>query len=260
MKKFIIFILLLIGMISPEKIFSQKNGESFKRLSTAMFENLMLSNRVIRDYVFIISKNFKTKSIQDMDKTLGRFDYNMNLISNYLPEDKKLKEKFDNFKYYINQSRLELMDFENPNYESFIRNLQQSFDENREIADKILEKQLDFKKNKKIITKLTILYDLVNEVEKIAIDYILKNYNHHTKGYLDTNLKQVRKKIKELSKTKKLSPKAVAILSEMRDNYKLISDLVENPSFRPKMMYVYVNNFASKAFKLLPQFINLYSN
>ncbi len=253
-------ILSIISILSfTQSIFAQNNLKSFSRLSQAIFENLMFSNRVVRDYVFIISNNFKEKSIKDMDNTLGRFDYNMDIISGYLPDDKKLKDRFTKFRFYVNQSRLELMDFENPNYESFIRNLQQTFDENKVMADKIFEKQLGYKENKKVVEKLKLLSEVVNATERMVIDYMLiKDPKRTSKAKLEFDVKKQLKKLNSLLKIKNLSPQSKALLIDMKENLKLMNELVEKPDYRPKMMFAYVNNFSSKAFRLLPDLISLY--
>ena len=256
MKQLHIIILTLLIGLNIHPISAQVSDNPLDVLSEKLLQNELLSNRFLRNFVFIKTNTFKKKSMADMDKSIALFDDNLSYIILHLPYDIKVKEDFLKLQNFWNIYRINISDFEKDNYKSLVNKTRRINKYIEQLNKDIFNKHPDYSKYKKSIEIAQLAVYNGKKTDELVTAYILKYaINFDETGYFDIDLGTMRKNLKKIGKFKHLNPKAKALIPDLITTLESISRLLEKEKFNPKMIYAYDYSYANKSFKLLKNLI-----
>ena len=257
---YILIFTLFIGLnVSP--VNAQISDNPLNVLSEKLLQNELLSNRFLRNFVFIKTNTFKKKSMADMDKSIALFDDNLSYIILPLPYDIKIKNDFLKLQNFWNIYRINITDFEKDNYKSLVIKTQRLGKYIKQLNKDIFNKHPEYAKYKKRIEIAELAVYNGKKTDEIAYAYVLKNALNFTEtGYFDIDLSTMKKNLKKIGKFKHLDSKAKTLIPDLKTTLESISRLLEKEKFNPKMMYAYDYSYTNKTFKLLKNLFNQPNN
>ncbi len=252
MKQLQIFILTLIISFNTSNATAQISDNPIDVLSEKLLQNELLTNRFLKNFVFIKTNTFKKKALADMDKSIALFDDNLSYIILHLPYDRKVKEDFLKLQNFWNIYRVNITDFEKDKYKSLVIKTQRFGKYIKQLNKDIFNKHPEYPKYKKRVEIGQLAVYNGKKNDEIAIAYVLKYaINFPELGLFDIDLGAMRKKLKKIGKFKHLNPKAKALIPDLKTTLESVSHLLEKEKFNPKMIYAYDYSYTNKTFKLL---------
>ena len=244
--------LLLLSLFYFATVQAQTNENPIGELSTRLLQNEMLTQRFIRDFVFIKTNTFKKKALLDMDKSLARFDDNMNYFALHLPDgNRELHEDYTKLKSFWNLYRLEITDYENNRYDKLIRKTKQFDKLMNEFLTDLLPLHKDYSKNKKSINTGLLDVENMKAIDNIATSYILKNTHGDGDNFFNIDFDAIRKRLKKIGKNKQISGDAREYLLDLNNMLDIIESTYKKKNYNPKMMFSNVSGFSKKSYKVL---------
>ncbi len=253
MKHLSIFILIVFLSLTPSKISAQISDNPIDVLTQKLLQNELLSNRFIRNFVFIKTNTFKKKAMADMDKSLAKFDDNLSYIILHLPYDKKTKEDFLKLQNLWSIYRLDVTDYNKEHYKKLILKTRKLEKYINALNKDVLIKHPAYGRNKKNISLAELAVQNGKDIDKIAAAYVLQNGLNFPDAfnYFEINSGDFNKNLKKIGKFKKLAGKTHDLILDLKTNLASIITLKDKGKYNPKMMYAYVNSYSKKTFKLL---------
>ncbi len=250
MKHLYLFLLLSFFSLQGK---AQISDNPLDVLTQKLYENELLSNRFIKNFVFIKTNTFKKKSMIDMDRSLAKFDDNLSYIILHLPYDRKVKDDFLKLQNLWNIYRLKITDYDKENYKSLILKTRKLEKYLKELNKVILEKHPAASANKKSINMAHLVVSNGSTIDKIAAAYVLK-YGLNLPDAFDRfeiDKGALHKNLKKLGKFKPIAKDIKPLLADLKTTQESILQLVHKEKYNPKMMHAYDNAYTKKAFKLL---------
>ncbi len=253
--RYILFI-LFVGANTLQGI-AQINDNPIDILSEKLAQNELLSNRLLKNFVFIKTNTFKKKAMADMDKSIALFDDNLSYIILHLPYKNKVKEDFLKLQNFWNIYRINITDFDKDNYTALIEKTRRLNKYIKQLNKDVLDRHPEFSKNKKSIEMAQLALNNGKNADAIAAVYVLKNALNieDADSYFKYDLGSMNKNLKKISKFKILNPKAKDLAIDLKTTLESITILLKKEKFNPKMMYAYDDSFTRKTFKLLKYII-----
>ncbi len=253
MKQLQIFILTLIIGFNTSNAIAQISENPIDVLSEKLLQNELLTNRFLKNFVFVKTNTFKKKALADMDKSIALFDDNLSYIILHLPYDRKVKEDFLKLQNFWNIYRINITDFEKDNYESLVKKTYRLGKYIKQLNKDIFNKHPDYSKNKKSIEIAQLNASNGKKIDAIAAIYVLKKAFHikDAASYFDIDMGSMKKNLKKTGKLKTLNPKAKNLITDLKTTLESIKTLLDKEKYNPKMMYAYDNVYTNKTFKLL---------
>jgi len=252
MKKQLFFFLFIYFSLFSNGI-AQVDDNPIGTLSEKLLQNELLSNRFLRNAVFIKTNTFKKKALADMDKSLAKFDDNLSYVILHLPYAREIKDDYLKLQNMWNVYRLKVTDYENPNYKSLVVKTRKLTDQLRLLNKSILKKHKAYSKNKKVFEETQYVLENGIMADNIATAYVLKNGLNFPDayGYFDIDFGQMKKNLKKLGKYEPVKKQDKDILVDLNTSIEAFESMMNKSSYNPKMMYSTVNSFSKKSFKLL---------
>jgi len=254
MKKIILISLLVLANLVS---YAQADDNPIKELSQRLLQNEMLSQRFFRDYVFIKTNNFKKKALLDMDKSLARFDDNMNYFSSHLPQDPDVREDYEKLQGFWNVYRLRITDYDKNQYGKLIA-YTKKFDElmNRFLSD-MIEEHKDYSRHKKTINIAILDAENIKAIDNTASTYILKNFLEMSEDDLfSIDFDEIKKRLKKIGKFKPVAQQTHEYITDLYQTLNAIEKNYYKEDYNPKMMFSFVSAFSKKSYKILDIIIN----
>ena len=256
MKQLQIFILTLFIGLQTVPVNAQISDNPLDVLSEKLLQNELLSNRFIKNFVFIKTNTFKKKSMADMDKSIALFDDNLSYIILHLPYDRKVKEDFLKLQNFWNIYRINITNFEKDNYKSLVNKTLRLNKYIKQLNKDIFNKHPEYPKYKKRIEMGQLAVYNGKKIDGAAAAYVLKYALNFTEsGVFEADISSMRKNLKKIGKFKHLDPKAKALIPDLKTTLESVKQLLEKEKFNPKMMFAYDNSYTNKTFKLLKHII-----
>ena len=250
MKKTFLFILIAVISLQAQ---AQVNDNPINELSLRLFQNEMLTHRFLKNFVFIQTNTFKKKTLVDMDKSLARFDDNLNYIVLHVPEKKEIQDDFMGLQEFWNVYRLFITDYENKNYKALVEKSKKFEKLTHKLTMNLLQEHPDYSANKKSIN--LALYDVENikMLDKIATAYIMKGGLHVAKAYtyFNNDFDMIKKYLKKIAKYKKIAKFVAEDIEDLYTTLHSIETLYYDENYSPKIMYSQANAFTKKSYKIL---------
>lgn len=258
--KRIIFTLFLLLSIS--KGYSQINNNPFDRLSKSLFENELLSNRFLRNFVLIKTNTYKKRALIDMDQSLAKFDDNLSYIILHLPKDKSIEEDFMKLQNLWNVYRIQISGYEKSNYSSLVRKTKKLEELLVSLRRDILEEHNSYGRNSNTIKPVLLMIDNAKKIDKLLIYYILSNglKAQNIPSYKDIDFSDFYKNLKKISKYKYKTKDTNEIITDLGSSLKMMESLVNKAGYKPKMLFSDANNYSKKTFLLLTRFMSTIKN
>ena len=258
MKKALFSFALLILFTSVT--FAQEDENPIGELSKRLYENEMLANHFLRDFVLAKSQVFKSKVMVDFDKSLARFDDNIGYISMHLPKDKKIRDKYMSLQGQWNVYRMAIIDLSRNNYKKFVNSTLMMEKECKTMREDILSKNPKYSDNKKVFKYIDYVVDNTKRNDEIIINYILKNQLNFPEidKALKIDFSHIRKNIKKLSKDKSLQQKG--IINDLINSLSMIENIYNNKNDSPKLLYTNTKYFSKKSYLLFYELIRQLKN
>ncbi len=256
MKQIYLLIFTIFIGINYSPVNAQISDNPLDVLSEKLLQNELLTNRFLRNFIFIKTNTFKKKSMADMDKSIALFDDNLSYIILHLPYDIKIKNDFLKLQNFWNIYRVNITDFEKDNYRSLVVKTQRLGKYIKQLNKDIFNKHPEYSKFKKRIEIGQLAVHNGKKTDEIAIAYVLKYaINFSELSFFNIDIGNMRKNLKRIGKFKHLNPKAKALIPDLKTTLESIDRLLEKEKFNPKMMYAYDYSYTNKTFKLLKYLI-----
>lgn len=252
MKLLKLIILVILINFNTTPIAAQISENPIGVLSEKLLQNELISNRFIRDFVFIKTNTFKKKTMADMDKSVALFDDNLSYIVLHLPGNNKVKQDFIKLQNLWNIYRIKITEFDSDNYQSLITRTLKLRKYIRQLSNDIFDKHPDYSKHKKSIELARLAAENSKKIDAIATVYTLKNAMNVTDAgtYFDVDMTEYKKNLKKIGKLKSLDGRASDLIEDLKVTLESIKILLQKEKFNPKMMYAYNSTFGKKNFKL----------
>ncbi len=259
MKK-IIFILFLLSTISIG--YSQVGNNPFDRLTKSLFENELLSNRFLRNFVLIKTNTYKKRALIDMDQSLAKFDDNLSYIILHLPKDKNIEDDFMKLQNLWNVYRIHISDYQKTNYASLVHKTKKLEELLTNLRSNILEEHKRYKLNSNTIKPIVLMVDNAKKIDKLLTYYILTNglKSQKTPLYSTIDFGDLYKNLKKVSKYKYKTKDANEIITDLNNSLKMMKSLIDKIGYKPKMLFSDVNNYSKKTFLLFTRFMSTIKN
>ena len=236
---------------------AQLNDDPFDELSKRMLQNEMLTQRLLRNFVFIKTNTFKAKALKDMDKSLARFDDNMEYFAMHLPEDNDDVEKdFDKLNNFWSLYRLSITDYEKNNYDKLIRKTERFAELMDKFFNAFLPSHDEYHLYKKTVNIALLDVQNIRDVDKIATSYILQNSDDNYKEELNFDFNTINKNLKKIAKYKKTAALTREYVDDLFNSLKMIKATYNQETYNPKMMFSNVAGFSKKSYKILDILLN----
>ncbi len=250
-KQLFFFLLAFFSLLKPAV--AQVNDNPINVLSEKLLQNELLSNRFLRNAVFIKTNTFKKKALSDMDKSLAKFDDNLSYIILHLPYDRKVKDEYLKLQNLWNVYRLKVTDYDDLRYKSLVLKTRKLTEQVNTLAKMILKNHKAYSRNKKAFEEAQYLIDNGNMVDNIATAYVLKNGLDFSEAYdyFNIDFGELRKNLKKLRKYEPIKKNAADLLLDLNTNVQAMEAMMNKTMYNPKMMYSTVNSYSKKSFKLL---------
>ncbi len=250
-KQLFFFLLTFFSLLAPA--IAQVNDNPINVLSEKLLQNELLSNRFLRNAVFIKTNTFKKKALSDMDKSLAKFDDNLSYIILHLPYDREIKDQYLKLQNLWNVYRLKVTDYENLKYKSLVVKTRMLEEQISDLNKSILREHPAYSRNKKAFEEAKYVIDNGKMVDKIATAYVLKNGLNFPEAfnYFDIDFGELRKNLKKLRKYEPIKKNAADLLLDLNTNIQAMEAMMNKTAYNPKMMYSTVNSYSKKSFKLL---------
>ena len=250
MKKILLYILIIASLWNSN---GQIDDNPLNLLSEKILQNELLSNRFLRDFVYIKTNTFKKKVLVDMDKSLAKFDDNLSYLILRLPQKVDAKDDFIKLQNLWNVYRIAITNYDKKNYKSLILKTQKINKLLVKLKKEILTEHKDYGDNKKILELAGYVVENEKMISGIATAYVFKNGLELSEAfdYFDKDFGLMEKHLKKISKNKTLSTSYNDLINDMKNDLKSLQSLLDKKTYNPKMMYSNANSYSKKSFKLL---------
>ena len=240
--------------------FAQEDENPIGELSKRLYENEMLANHFLRDFVLAKSQVFKSKVMVDFDKSLARFDDNISYISMHLPKDKKIRDKYMSLQGQWNVYRMAIIDLSRDNYKKFVNSTLMMEKECRSMREDILSKHPKYGDNKKVFKYIDYVVDNTKKIDEVIINYVLKNQLNFPEidKAIKIDFSHIRKNLKKLSKDKNLQGKTN--LTDLNNSLNMVENIYKNKNDSPKLLYSNTKYFSKKSYLLFYELISQLKN
>lgn len=250
MKKLLLYLFIIGSLWSTH---AQINDNPINLLSEKILQNELLTNRFLRDFVFIKTNIFKKKILVDMDKSLAKFDDNLSYLILHLPQNSETKEDFIKLKNLWNIYRITITNYDKKNYKNLIlktRKLNKLF---IKLKKDILSAHKDYDANKKLLELAGYAVENEKMMSGLATAYVLKGGLDMPEAfdYFEKDFGLMQKHLKKIGKNKALQASTADLITDLKNDLKSVQALLEKENYNPKIMFSNVNSYSKKSFKLL---------
>ena len=255
-KRIIIPVAILLFIMHSK---AQVNDNPIGELSKRLMQNEMMSQRFFRNFVFIKTNTFKKKALADMDKSLARFDDNMEYFAMHLPADNtEIKEDFDKLNYFWSLYRLSITDYENSDYEKLIRKTKKFGKLMNEFITDMLQAHEDYGKNKKALNIALLDAQNIKDIDNIAASYVLKNAvdAYRDEKVFEVDFDGIAKRLKKIGKFKKTAALTREYVADLHNLLNMIKSTYYKNTYNPRMMFSNISGFSKKSYKILDIILN----
>ena len=258
MKKVFFSFALLILFSSTA--FAQEDENPIGELSKRLYENEMLANRFLKNFVLAKTQVFKSKIMSDFDKSLALFDDNIAYISMHIPDDNKIRDKFMSLQSQWNVYRMAIIDLEQKNYKKIVNSTLMMRTECTAMREELLSKHPKYDDNKKVFKFIDYVVENNKRIDEVVISYIFKNQLNFPEidKAISIDFSAIEKNIGKLTKYKKLQDKRS--LTDLSNSLKMIENIYNNQNDRPKLLYSNTKYFSKKSYLLFYELINQIQN
>ena len=256
-KRFFSFALLILF---SSVAFAQEDENPIGELSKRLYENEMLANRFLKNFVLAKSQVFKTKIMSDFDKSLALFDDNISYISMHLPDDNKIRDKFMSLQGQWNVFRMAIIDLEQKNYKTIVNSTLMLESECKSMREELLSKHPKYDDNKKIFKYIDYVVENTKRIDGVVINYVFKNQLNFPaiEKAITVNFSAIEKNLSKLAKYKNLQDKRN--VTDLANSLKMIENIYNNQNDRPKLLYSNTKYFSKKSYILFYELINQIQN
>ncbi len=258
MKKLFFSIVLLMMFSSP--VMAQEDENPIGELAKRLYENEMLANRFLKNFVLAKSQVFKAKIMKDLDKSLALFDDNIAYISMHLPDDNKVRDDFMKLQEQWNIYRLAIIDLDLKNYKKIVNSTLLLGTECQKMRETLLSEHPKYDDNKKVFKYIDYIVENIKDIDGIVINYVFKNQLHFSEieKALKIDFSTVKKNLAKLAKYKKIQEKRS--IKDMGNSLVMIENVYNNQNDRPKLLYSNTKYFSRKSYLLFYELIGQLQN
>ncbi len=249
MKNILFSLFLILSFLNVQ---AQIDENPINLLAKRTAQNEMFTYRFFRDFLYYKSNVYQKKTQSDLDKSIAKFDDNLNQIILFLPKDKDVEKEYLTLQNYWNVFRLDITDLQS----NKVKKLATKTLRFNKLLDKFNKSILDAHPKrssyKKKMKKINRIVECEQEIEKSAIAYVLeRGMKDKTALYFNPNLSSVKSNLKKIFKEKKLSDEMKEHFVDMTETIKNIEILLTRETYHPKLMFAYVKSFSKRSFQVL---------